>query len=342
MVGRPVFPSFPTAAEDDFNHEEKQNMDRLNRREFVEKAVAAAGAITVAGALSEQAAAGQESKADKTALTPGEKIRLGKTGIQSSIVGIGTGSVGWNHQSNQTRLGQEKFNALIRHAYDNGIHFFDLADQYGSMPFFREPLKKLPREKIVIQSKSNSRTPDKMRADLDRFRKELNTDYIDTLLVHCVTEADWNTRYRGVMDVLEEARQKGIIRAHGVSCHTLESLEAASTEPWVQVDLARFNPWGKYMDGKQGEPESKAPDHVRPLLQKMRKAGKGVIGMKIVAQGDVMKEADRLAKARESIRHALITGAVDMMVIGFETHDQITEIMKETRVALAEVGYRFA
>src|SRR5579872_3304326 len=181
-------------------------MAEMNRREFVETAVLAAGALA-AGTASAQA--------DNPVAKVTDRVKLGKTGITSSLLGIGTGSIGWNHQSNQTRLGQEKFTALMRHAYDSGILFFDLADQYGSMPYFREPLKKLPREKIVIQSKSNSRTPEAMRADLERFRKELDTDYIDTLLVHCVTEPDWNVRYRGIMDVLEEARQKGIIRAHG-------------------------------------------------------------------------------------------------------------------------------
>jgi predicted aldo/keto reductase-like oxidoreductase len=318
-------------------------MDKINRREFVEKAAVAAGAIAVGAAvMSEPAKAGAGVTLGNTDHKVTDKIALGKTGIKCSLVGIGTGSIGWNHQSNQTRLGQDKFNELIRHAYDNGIHFFDLADQYGSMPFFKEPLKKLPREKITIQSKSNSRTPEKMRADLERFRKELNTDYIDTLLIHCVTEPDWNVRYRGVMDVLEEAKQKGIIRAHGCSCHTLEALEAASNEPWVQVDLARFNPWGRYMDVKKDEPEAKNADRIKPVLQKMRQAGKGIIGMKIVAQGDILKAEDKMAKARESIRFALGSGAVDMMVIGFESPTQITEIMTETRVALAEVGYRTA
>jgi aryl-alcohol dehydrogenase-like predicted oxidoreductase len=224
------------------------------------------------------------------------------------------------------------------HAYESGIHFFDLADQYGSMPYFREPLKRLSREKIVIQSKSNSRTPEAMRADLERFRKELDTDYIDTLLVHCVTEPDWNVRYRGIMDVLEEARQKGVIRAHGCSCHTLDALETASRDPWVQVDLARFNPWGAYMDTHHGDPDATTPTQVKPVLQRMRHAGKGVIGMKILAQGDIAKTDEKLAKARESLKFALSSGAVDMMVIGFESPQQVTEIVAETRVALAELG----
>jgi aryl-alcohol dehydrogenase-like predicted oxidoreductase len=320
-------------------------MDPMNRREFVEKAALAAG-VVVAGTAAVEAAAleGLPAQQQRTGRTHkiGDTIKLGRTGIRSSLLGIGTGSVGYDKASNQTRLGPVKFNALMQSAYDQGVRFFDLADQYGSMPYFREPLQRFDREKVVIQTKSNSRDPKGMRADIDRFRRELNTDYLDTLLIHCVVEPDWNVRYRGIMDVLEDYKARKIIRAHGVSCHSLEALEAASREKWVDVDLARFNPWGKAMDGRNGDPEAKRPELVKPILQKMRKDGKGVIGMKIVAEGAVMKGGDRLAKARESIRYALSTGAVDMMVIGFETPQQITEIATETRVALAEVGYQLA
>jgi 1-deoxyxylulose-5-phosphate synthase len=310
-------------------------MSEMNRREFVEKAVVLTGAVAVGSA-----AMAEEPKKPLPKIT--EKVKLGKTGITTSLVGIGTGSVGWNHQSNQTRLGQAKFNDLIRAAYDSGITFFDLADTYGSMPYFKEAmkavLKDIPRDKIVIQSKIIHRTAEEARADLERFRKELGTDYIDTVLMHVVTEPDWNKRYQGVKDVLEEARQKGIIRAHGCSCHSFEALEAAANDPWVQVDLARFNPWGKYMDVRKGETEAQTPAAVKPVLQKMRAAGKGVIGMKILAQGDMLKAEDKLAKARESIKHALVAEAVDMMVIGFESPQQISEIMNETRVAMAEIN----
>jgi len=143
----------------------------------------------------------------------------------------------------------------------------------------------------------------------------------------------------GVVDlVLSEAKEKGILRAHGCSCHTLEALEAAAADPWVEVDLARFNPWGMHMDNRKDEPKEKAPDYVKPVLAKMRKAGKGVIGMKILAQGDMLKAEDRLARARESLRFALGSGVIDMMVIGFESPKQITEILGETRVAVAELG----
>lgn len=307
-------------------------MSQLNRREFVGRAAVTAGVVVAGAAVSADPYLPPRNVADK--------ITLGKTGIKSSLVGIGTGSVGWNHQSNQTRLGQVKFNELIRHAFDSGIRFFDVADQYGSHTYLREAIKGLPRDQFVIQSKIVHRTAAEARADLERFRKELGVDYIDTVLMHVVTEPDWNVRYHGVQEVLEEAKQKGIIRAHGCSCHTIEALETASNDPWVEVDLARFNPWGKYMDTKKDQPEGDTPKYVKPVLQKMRKAGKGVIGMKILAQGDVLKdltEVDRAAKARESIKHALSSGAVDMMVIGFESPKQITEVMAQTQVALNEI-----
>lgn len=303
----------------------------ISRREFVERAALSTGALALG-----DAAIGQVSS------PLGKSAKLGKTGIVTSLIGIGTGSVGVGHQSNQTRLGQPKFTELMLAAYEQGIRFFDLADQYGSMPFFKEPLKKLPREKIVIQSKSNSRTPDALRADIDRFRKELDTDMIDTLLIHCVMEPDWNVKYRPIMDVLSEAREKGIIRAHGCSCHTFEALDAASREPWVQVDLARFNPWGKIMDGKAGQDEKTIPSDVKPVLQRMRSVGKGVIGMKVLAEGQMAKGPDRMERAKESIKFSLASGAVDLMVIGFEAPKQIAEIADQTRLAMAELELRIA
>lgn len=303
-------------------------MLNLNRREFV--GAAAAGACALAGV-----AEGQARRPRKVT----DRVPLGRTGLKVSLIGIGTGTVGVNHASHQTRLGQAKFTEMMHHAYEKGICLFDAADQYGSYPFYREALKGLPREKIVVQGKSNSRDPEGMRADLDRFRKELGMDYIDTLLIHCVMEPDWNVRYRGIMDVLEEARQKKIIRAHGVSCHTYAALATAAAEPWVQVDLARFNPWGMMMDHKPGEPRERTPELVRSVLGDMKRAGKGVMAMKIMAEGQMGQGPDRLDHARASVRHALGSGVVDTMVIGFESLEQIDELVEVTKTVLAELAH---
>src|SRR5262249_16299412 len=177
-----------------------------------------------------------------------DTVTLGKSGIQSSRLAMGTGTVGVGHHSHQTDLGINGLSNLLLNGYDNGLRFFDAADSYGSHPHVAATLKQIPRDKVTILTKTFSRDPKEARADLDRFRRELGTDYLDICLMHCVTEGDWTDRYRGVMDVLSEAKQKGIIRTHGCSCHSIEALRAAAKSPWVEVDLARINPVGAFMD----------------------------------------------------------------------------------------------
>jgi predicted aldo/keto reductase-like oxidoreductase len=158
-----------------------------------------------------------------------------------------------------------------------------------------------------------------MRADLDRFRKELGTDHIDVFLMHCLTEADWTERYKGVMDVLSEAKQKGIIRAHGCSCHSIEALRAAAASPWVEVDLARINPAGAYMDAN--------PDVVVSVLKQMKTNGKAVVGMKILGAGQLRDRQD------ESLKFALSLGLLDAFTIGAESIAEQQDLVR--RIAAA-------
>jgi 1-deoxyxylulose-5-phosphate synthase len=143
-----------------------------------------------------------------------------------------------------------------------GVTFWDSADQYGSHPHLKEALKSISRDKVTIMTKTYASTEAEMRGDLDRFRKEIGTDYPDIVLLHCMMGGDWNQKKRGAMNVLSEAWEKGDIRTHGVSNHTMEASKTAAAEPWVQVNLARFNAAGIAMD----EP----PDVVRPVLQEMK------------------------------------------------------------------------
>src|SRR6516164_11357249 len=165
-----------------------------------------------------------------------DTVTLGNTGIKTSRLAMGTGTVGSGHHSHQTALGIQGLSDLLRNGYDHGLRFFDAADSYGSHPHVAEALKHVPREKVTVLTKSWARDEKGMRADIERFRQELGTDYLDICLMHCLTEPDWTVQFRGAMDALEEARQKGIVRAHGCSCHSLEALRAAAKSPWVQVD----------------------------------------------------------------------------------------------------------
>jgi len=249
-----------------------------------------------------------------------DEVVLGKTGIRVSRLAMGTGTVGFGGGSNQTRLGANPFTRLLLDGYhDNGLSFFDTADSYGSHPNVAAAVKQLPRDKVVIMTKSDTRDAAGMRRDLERYRRELGTDMIDIVLVHCAIVGDWTTRYRGVMDVLSEAKQKGTIRAHGVSCHSIEALRAAAASPWVDVDLVRLNPIGSHMDAD--------PDTVIKVIKQMRADGKGIIGMKILGQGDLRD------RPSEAIRYALSTGVLDAMTIGAESRKEQDDLTQKIAAA---------
>ncbi|MBZ5515750.1 MAG: aldo/keto reductase [Acidobacteriia bacterium] len=250
-----------------------------------------------------------------------DTVALGKTGIQATRLACGTGTVGFNHSSNQAKLGIQGLADLLCAGYDQGIRFIDCADAYGTHPHVAAALKRIPREKVTILTKSWARDAAGMRSDLDRFRRELSTDYIDILLMHCLSQDDWPTRYRPVMDVLSEAKAKGLIRAHGCSCHTIGALRAAAREPWVEVDLARLNPIGSHMDAD--------PETVVAVLREMRAAGKGIIGMKILGQGDMRHRQD------EALKYALSAKVLDAFTIGAESRAEQTDLIRRIAAAAA-------
>lgn len=288
----------------------------MRRREFLVSSVSAAGAAwffpkSILNALAEQTLTKKFSASDT--------VTLGSTGIKTSRLAMGTGTVGSGHHSHQTALGVKGLSDLLLNGYDHGLRFFDSADSYGSHPHVAEALKHVPRDRVTVLSKSWARDPAGMRADLDRFRRELGTDYLDICLMHCVTEADWTDRYRGVMDVLSEAKQKGIIRAHGCSCHSIEALRAAAKSPWVEIDLARVNPVGAYMDAD--------PATVVSVLKEMKAAGKAVVGMKILGQGTLRERQD------EGLKYALSLGVLDAFTIGAESKSEQQDLIR--RIAAA-------
>ncbi len=277
----------------------------MKRREFLVNAARGIGGALVASRLSGHGAAfAAELPRLTQKFNAHDTVTLGATGIQTSRLAMGTGTRGFRRQSDQTGLGMAELTALLINGYDNGLRFFDTADAYGSHPNVAAALKHVQRDKVVVLTKTDTRDAKGVRADLDRFRRELGTDYIDICLVHCVTEPDWDTRYRGVMDVLSEAKEKGVIRAHGTSCHSIEALRTAAKSPWVEVDLVRMNPLGvdAFMDAD--------PETVAGVIKEMRAAGKGIIGMKILGQGKLRHRQD------EAINYALGLGLLDAFTIG--------------------------
>jgi aryl-alcohol dehydrogenase-like predicted oxidoreductase len=288
----------------------------MHRREFLVRSATGFGAVWLSrkNLLASLAAQTPLSK-----FSASDTVTLGSTGIKTSRLAMGTGTVGSGHHSNQTALGLKGLSDLLLNGYDHGLRFFDAADSYGSHPHVAEALKHVPRDKVTVLTKTWARDPATARADLERFRRELGVDYIDICLMHCVTEGDWTERFRGVMDVLSEAKQKGIIRAHGCSCHSIEALRAAAKSPWVEIDLARINPIGSHMDAD--------PEVVVGVLREMKAAGKAVVGMKILGQGDLR------GRQSEALRYALSLGVLDAFTIGAESRAEQEDLIR--RVASA-------
>jgi 1-deoxyxylulose-5-phosphate synthase len=287
-------------------------MRLIPRREFLSRTARAASA-TIFGAqplvqrLLDPPSLGQKFSASDT-------VTLGRTGIRTSRLAMGTGTIGFGHHSDQTALGLQGLVALLLNGYDHGLRFFDSADAYGSHPHVAEALKHVDRSKVTVLTKSWSRSAPEMRSDLDRFRRELGTDYIDVFLMHCLTEDDWTSRYRPVMDVLSEAKAKGIIRAHGCSCHSIGALRAAADSPRVDLDLVRINPIGSHMDAD--------PDTVVSVIRQIRASGKAVVGMKILAQGDLRQRQD------EALHFALGLGLLDAFTIGAESVSEQNDLLR--------------
>ncbi|OHB83452.1 MAG: hypothetical protein A2V98_05685 [Planctomycetes bacterium RBG_16_64_12] len=282
-------------------------MSRVSRRDFLAGAAVAAGAAALAGLRTPRAPAAPAP------VKGTDLVTLGKSKIQTTILGIGTGTVGGQEQRD---LGQEGFIRLARHAYDRGIRYIDTADMYQMHPFIRAALRELPREELFIQTKTRAQDAQKAEEDIERFRREMGIDHLDTLLMHCMQKSSWPADMRPVMDVLYEAKQKGRVRAVGISSHGLEPLVASVEPDWIDVSLVRINPFDLKMDGSHEE--------VAAQIKKIHQQGRGVIGMKIYGEDGLGTRQRRF----ESLKYVLGLGCVDAFTIGFTRTDQIDETLE--------------
>jgi aryl-alcohol dehydrogenase-like predicted oxidoreductase len=281
----------------------------MKRRDFLKTAAVGAGALCAGTRSLESLFA-----VDTGHFSAADIVTLGRSGLRTSRLACGTGTVGSGHHSHQSALGVQGLADLLWRGYDHGLRFFDAADAYGTHPHVAAALKRIPREKVTIMTKSWAREPNQMRADIDRFRRELNTDYIDLLMMHCLTEDRWTERFRPTMDVISEAQERGLIRAHGCSCHAIGALREAAKSPWVQVILSRVNPIGSHMDAD--------PDTVVATLWDARASGKGIVGMKILGQGDLRTRQD------EALKYALSLKVLDAFTIGAESAAEQDDLIR--------------
>jgi predicted aldo/keto reductase-like oxidoreductase len=246
------------------------------------------------------------------------------TGLRVSRLAFGTGTHGWAHHSQQTALGIEGLAKLLTLGFERGVTFWDLADQYGSHPHAARALQRVPREEVVIATKTNSHNRRGVANDIDRFLEELNVDVIDIVLLHFINNARWVRRYSGAMQALTEAKDAGKVRAVGISSHNLGALRAAVTTPWVEVVLVRINYDGVNMDG--------SPSEVVPVIEQLHEAGKGVYGMKVLGCGQLTSDVPR------AFEYVLNLGTVHAMTVGMSSRAQLLENIETVEALSHHVG----
>jgi len=285
----------------------------INRREFLGRSLAlgAAAALPMEGGCAENNAPIRRAT---------DVIELGPAKIKVSRMAIGTGTYGAGHSSNQIRsLGVDGVADMFSAAYDKGIICWDTADAYGTHEAVKAALKKVPREKVTIITKTDAWTADKTKEDIDRFRKELGTDYIDILLLHTRMSPTWDQEDKGSMDVMAEAKQKQILRSVGISCHSVETMQVASKHPWLDICMVRLNPAGERMDD--------SPEVVLPIVKQAKANGKGTIGIKVLGEGSLLDDQHNAA-----LHYALAKDALCCFSIGCESlkevEDNIARIAK--------------
>lgn len=292
---------------------------RITRRDFLAGSAVLAAAATLTPACVTAAA-------KKTAT---DTVTLGKTGIRTSRLGIGLGS---NSGNVQRGLGQEAFNKLVRDAFDRGIRYLDCAQSYKTFDWIADAIKDLPRDELFILSKIGG-NPDKPEEVIDRQLKVLRTDRIDCMMVHCAVTPTWTQERSRLMEAIDAAKAKGKIRSKGVSCHSLPALRVAATSEWVEVNLVRVNPQAKHTDSET--PKWDAPGTViEPVLEQlavMKQNRHGVIGMKLIGDGDFQNPDDR----ERSIRFAMSRRELDAVTIGFKSAAEIDEALERMNRALA-------
>jgi 1-deoxyxylulose-5-phosphate synthase len=291
-----------------------------SRRDFLKTGLAA-GALAGFGNLSLKASTGSAT----------DWVTLGKSNVKVTRLAFGTGSISGEVQRG---LGQQDFNKLVRHAYDNGIRFFETAESYGDMHrMLGIALKGIPRDSYRLMSKVTTFhegvDPQKK---FDEFRKLAQTDYFDIMLLHWQHTATWPQDTARWQDSILEAENRHAIVSHGASVHGLPALRRMPGNKWLDVAMIRVNHTGKSMDAE--DYATAGPGNVPEVtahVKQVRSEGMGVISMKLVGEGSFTKREDRQA----AMRYAFRTAGVDCVTVGYKNTAEIDEAIENVNLALA-------
>lgn len=257
-------------------------------------------------------------------------VTLGHSGVKVTRLAFGTGTFAGRVQR---ELGQDEFTRLVRHAYDNGVRFFETAESYAGMPeMLGTALKGIPRDSYMLMTKYTFRGDEPAQAKIDRFRKQMNSEYFDILLLHCVRNPTWPEDLKRLQDNFSEFKEKKVILAKGASVHGLPALRQFPGNRWLDIAMIRMNHMGSHMD----TPETRdvdQPGNVEEVVTHVKQVkgqGTGVISMKLVGEGSFKSGDDRQA----ALNFAFGVAGVDAVTIGYKNTAEIDEAIYRVTTAL--------
>lgn len=190
----------------------------MDRRDFLKKGTVAAGLAAAQKVLQPLARAGGVT----TPPSAFPKRRLGKTGVELSIIGFGGIVV--------TSTEQSFANHIAAEAFDRGINYFDVAPTYGNAQERLGPALEPYRQRAFLACKTAERTKDGAAKELETSLRLLRTEYLDLYQFHHLTtlaEVDQVFGRNGAMETFQAARKAGKVRFIGFSAHSVEAALAA-------------------------------------------------------------------------------------------------------------------
>jgi aryl-alcohol dehydrogenase-like predicted oxidoreductase len=283
-----------------------------------------------------------------------QRVSLGKTGIEVSRLGFGTGTAHPSGRCAQTLMDKREFAGLLSFAFERGINFWDTALQYGTHEYIQEALKQIDRSKVVITTKLvTSGKTDTLR-DFNISLKELNIDYLDICLIHGVrTEREFRAR-SGALEAMLGLKREGRVRAVGLSSHGLSALKSVLKTPEIDLVWARINFAGLCMDSgslglydqlasitwlkktanlilpkqmlsvvRKGPESQKISEidrkEVGKTLAKIHDQSRGVVGMKVIAEGHLRRETKKALKYVNSLSF------IDSFIVGMLNRNEVED-----------------
>ncbi len=230
---------------------------------------------------------------------------LGKTGLKVSNLCFGALTVG----PLQARLSIQEGAKVIRKALEAGVNFIDTAEIYRTYPYIREAIRGYNNE-VIIASKCYAYTYDGMRQSVEKALENTGRDWIDIFMLH---EQESILTIKGHWEAIEyllEAKEKGLVRAVGISTHHVEGVLGAASVPEIDVIHPLINMAGIGIRGGKTENMLRA-------IKVAAGAGKGLYAMKALGGGNLI---DRVEEAFNFVRSI---SELSSVAVGMSTTDEV-------------------